>query len=63
MFVDDIRHAAARQRTARAVRRLTLDAQRLMSEKGELGGMALARELIGRLPKERPKEGTSHEFA
>jgi malonyl-CoA decarboxylase len=34
---------------ARAVRRMTLDCKRLLSEKGELGGMALARDLIDRL--------------
>jgi malonyl-CoA decarboxylase len=49
MFVDDIRIAAARQRTARAVRRMTLDCKRLLSEKGELGGMAAARDLIERI--------------
>ena len=49
MLIDDIRHAAARQRTARAVRRMTLDGKRLLSEKGELGGMALARDLIDRI--------------
>ncbi len=48
-MLDDIRQAAARQRTARAVRRMKLDCKRLLSEKGELGGMALARELIDRL--------------
>ncbi len=48
-MLDDIRHAAARQRAARAVRRMKLDCQRLLGEKGELGGMALARDLIDRL--------------
>ncbi|MDP2005033.1 MAG: malonyl-CoA decarboxylase family protein [Rubrivivax sp.] len=48
-MLDDIRHAAARQRTARSVRRMKLDCKRLLSEKGELGGMALARDLIDRL--------------
>ncbi len=48
-MLDDIRQAAARQRTARAVRRMKLDCNRLLSEKGELGGMALARDLIDRL--------------
>jgi len=48
-MLDDIRQAAARQRTARAVRRMKLDCKRLLSEKGELGGMALARDLIERL--------------
>ena len=49
MLDDDIRHAAARQRTARAVRRMKLDCMRLLSEKGELGGMTLARGLIDHL--------------
>lgn len=48
-MLDDIRQAAARQRTARAVRRMKLDCKRLLSEKGELGGMAQARDLIDRL--------------
>ena len=48
-MLEDIRHAAARQRTARAVRRMKADCKRLLSEKGELGGMALARDLIDRL--------------
>ena len=48
-MLDDIRQAAARQRTVRTVRRMRADALRLLSEKGELGGMALARELIDRL--------------
>jgi len=47
--LDDIRQAAARQRTARVVRRMKLDCMRLLSEKGELGGMAQARDLIDRL--------------
>jgi malonyl-CoA decarboxylase len=48
-MLDDIRHAAARQRKARTLRRMKLDCKRLLSEKGELGGMALAVELIDRL--------------
>ena len=48
-MLDDIRHATARQRTARAVRRMKLDCKRLLGEKGELGGMAIAADLIGRL--------------
>ena len=48
-MLDDIRQAAARQRTARAVRRMKLDCKRLLSEKGELGGMVQARDLIDRL--------------
>ena len=48
-MLDDIRQAAARQRTARAVRRMKMDCKRLLGEKGELGGMALASDLIERL--------------
>jgi hypothetical protein len=48
-MLEDIRHAAARQRKARAVRRMTLDCKRLLSEKGELGGQAVAIDLIDRL--------------
>jgi len=48
-MLDDIRHAAARQRTARAVRRMKADCKRLLGEKGELGGMAIATDLIERL--------------
>ena len=48
-MLDDIRHAAARQRTARAVRRMKADCKRLLSEKGELGGMAITADLIERL--------------
>jgi malonyl-CoA decarboxylase len=48
-MLDDIRQAAARQRTARAVRRMKLDCTRLLSDKGELGGMTQARDLIDRL--------------
>jgi malonyl-CoA decarboxylase len=47
--LDDIRQAAARQRTARAVRRMVSDCKRLLGEKGELGGMATAADLIERL--------------
>ena len=31
-MLDDIRHAAARQRTARAVRRMKADCKRLLGE-------------------------------
>ena len=48
-MLDDIRHAAARQRTARAVRRMKADCKRLLGEKGELGGMAITADLIERL--------------
>lgn len=48
-MLDDIRQAAARQRTARAVRRMKADCMRLLGEKGELGGMAITAALIERL--------------
>ena len=48
-MLDEIRQAAARQRSARASRRLVLDCKRLLSGDGEMGGMALASGLIGRL--------------
>lgn len=48
-MLEDIRHAAARQRTARAVRRMKADCKRLLGEKGELGGMAITADLIERL--------------
>jgi len=48
-MLDDIRQAAARQRSARASRRLVLDCKRLLSGDGEMGGMAVASGLIGRL--------------
>ena len=48
-MLDEIRQAAARQRTAHAVRRLALDCRRLLSENGELGGMTLAGDLVDRL--------------
>ena len=48
-MLDDIRQAAARQRSVRATRRLLLDCKRLLSGDGEMGGMAVASGLIGRL--------------
>ena len=48
-MLDEIRHAAARQRTARAMRSMRLGCKRLLSENGELGGMAIAHGLIERL--------------
>lgn len=48
-MLDDIRQAALRQRTARANRRMVMDCKRLLGEKGELGGMAIASDLIERL--------------
>ncbi len=57
-MLDEIRQAAARQRSARASRRLVLDCKRLLSGDGEMGGMALASGLIGRLEDlaEQPPE-------
>ena len=48
-MLDEIRQAAARQRSQRATRRLALDCRRLLSGDGEMGGMALASGVIGRL--------------
>ena len=48
-MLDEARAAMARQRSARAVRRLKLDCMKLLGEKGELGGMAIATDLIERL--------------
>ena len=48
-MLNDIRQAAARQRSQRATRRLVADCKRLLSGDGEMGGMAVASELIGRL--------------
>jgi malonyl-CoA decarboxylase len=47
--LDEARAAMARQRSARAVRRLKLDCMKLLGEKGELGGMAIATDLIEKL--------------
>jgi malonyl-CoA decarboxylase len=48
-MLDEVRAAAARQRTARAVRRMRMDCMRLLGEKGELGGQAITADLIERL--------------
>ncbi len=48
-MLDEIRRAAARQRSARDVRSLKRDCTRLLSEDGELGGMAIAGQIIERL--------------
>jgi malonyl-CoA decarboxylase len=45
----DLKDAAERQRSARATRRLVADCKRLLSEDGEMGGMALAAGLVERL--------------
>ncbi len=49
MLDDMIRRATARQRQARTLKALTLGARQLLSEQGEMNGMALAGELIERL--------------
>ncbi|MFO1327420.1 MAG: malonyl-CoA decarboxylase family protein [Rubrivivax sp.] len=48
-MLDEIRHAAARQRRARSVRALTLGARQLLSGRGEMNGQALAASLVERL--------------
>ncbi len=48
-MLDEIRQAAARQRQARTLRALTLGTKRLLSEGGELNGMAVASSLVARL--------------
>jgi malonyl-CoA decarboxylase len=48
-MLDDLRHAAARQRAARAMRRMRLMCKRLLDETAELNGMAIATEMIDRL--------------
>ena len=45
-MLDDLRQAAARQRAERAMRTLQQGCRRLLSDTGELGGMALAGEMI-----------------
>ena len=46
---DDLRLATARHRTQRTLRRMKADCLRLLGEKGELGGMAIAADLISNL--------------
>jgi malonyl-CoA decarboxylase len=48
---DDLRRAAARQRTARVVRRMKLDCLRLLDEKGELGGQSAATDVLANLAR------------
>jgi malonyl-CoA decarboxylase len=48
-MLDDLRQATARQRAARALRKVQLACKKLMAETAELNGMALATELIDRL--------------
>jgi len=46
---DDLRQATARHRTQRTLRRMKADCKRLLGEKGELGGMAIAADVIASL--------------
>jgi malonyl-CoA decarboxylase len=46
---EDLKNAADRQRATRATRRLVLDCKRLLSEDGEMGGLALAAGVVSRL--------------
>ncbi len=48
-MLDDIRAAAIRQRRERTLRRLVMDGKRLLSDKGELGGLAIAIDWIERI--------------
>lgn len=48
-MLDELREAAARQRLARSVSLLKLGTRRLLSERGDMNGVPLARELIDRL--------------
>ena len=48
-MLDELRQAAARQRTAFAVRSLIKGCKRLLSERGETNSMAIARDLLERL--------------
>jgi malonyl-CoA decarboxylase len=48
-MLDELREAAARQRQARVRSLLRLGSKRLLSERGEMNGVPLARELIDRL--------------
>lgn len=48
-MLDELREAAARQRAARTLRAMTLGSRRLLSGNGEMNGLPVAKELIGRL--------------
>ncbi|MFY9512461.1 MAG: malonyl-CoA decarboxylase family protein, partial [Rubrivivax sp.] len=48
-MLDELREAAARQREKRMQQLLRLGSKRLLSERGEMNGLPLARELIERL--------------
>jgi malonyl-CoA decarboxylase len=47
--LDEIRQAASRQRQARTLRALMIGSKRLLSQPGEINGMAVAHELVERL--------------
>ncbi len=46
---DDLRHATARHRTKRTLRRMNADCKRLLGDKGELGGGAITTDIIAGL--------------
>ncbi|MEN9629143.1 MAG: hypothetical protein RJA10_2370 [Pseudomonadota bacterium] len=48
-MLDELRQAAARQRRARTLRALKLGTRQLLSERGEMNGMAVAGQLVERL--------------
>ena len=48
-MLEELRLAAARQRARRVLRQMKADSQRLLSEQGELDGLAVARALVARL--------------
>ena len=48
-MLDELRQAAARQRSAHVLRSLIFGCKRLLSERGETNSMAIARQLIERL--------------
>jgi malonyl-CoA decarboxylase len=50
-MLDEIRQAAVRQRRARTLRALKLNAHRLLSESGELNGLPAAQDLVERLDR------------
>ncbi len=51
LMFDDLRRVAARQKSARVVRRMKLDCMRLLDEKGELGGQTVATEMLANLDR------------
>jgi len=48
-MLDELRQAAARQRRARSLKALRLGARQLLSQRGEMNGLAIARGLVERL--------------